>query len=79
MLMREMKSSSQPLMFASLQHCWLLASPSCSLMLYCDVVGIVNANCSVATKVCCVPDALAAALFFLVLHPDCLNFCFGYS
>lgn len=49
------------------------------LMLYCDVVGIVNANCYVATKVCCMPDALAAALIFLVLHPDCLNFCFGYS
>lgn len=48
-------------------------------MLYCDVVGIVNANCYVATKVCCVPDALAAALIFLVLHPDCLNFCFVYS
>lgn len=31
MLMREMRSSSQPLMFASLKHCWFLASPSCSL------------------------------------------------
>lgn len=49
------------------------------LMFYCDVVGIVNVDCCIATKVCCVPDALAAALFFLVLHPDCLNFCFGYS
>lgn len=49
------------------------------LVLYCDAVGFVNANCYVATKVCCESDALAAALIFLVLHPDCLNFCFGYS
>lgn len=36
----------------------------------------VDVNCYVALRVCCASDALAAALIFLVLHPDCLNVLF---